>query len=269
MTKLCYICNDLVHTWYQNLSQVKLKHSNVSVCTFLKRFLRTVISNRNVEDDLNCICEQCYDKIRDYDLTRMLVVQKENALRDLFLSTEQLYVGNIVNNLKTEQIEISEDPLNESNLESIKNEVESISMDLCDTNDETGIIKQGISEDAGTISESEDTNGCGDISIESCFKQAELDEAPEEDGNCSQDTSDGENGEEDEEEEVEGEEGGKEDEEEDGDEEEDDDNTIENIESDNDDDEESDENILDEQIGPSTHVQQSNDFTVINSFTCH
>lgn len=108
MARLCYLCNKETHVWHQNLLQLKLQHSNISICTFFKKFLKNLESHRNVENQLNCICEECYDEIQVYDAMRMMVVQKENALRDLLLATEQSFArsGELETEIKMEIIEM-------------------------------------------------------------------------------------------------------------------------------------------------------------------
>lgn len=100
MARLCYLCNKETHVWHQNLLHLKLHHSNISICTFFKKFLKNLESHRNVENQLNCICEECYDEIQVYDAMRMMVVQKENELRNLLLATEQSFARS--DELKTE-----------------------------------------------------------------------------------------------------------------------------------------------------------------------
>lgn len=100
MARLCYLCNKEVHVWHQNLLKLKLNHSNISICTLFKKMLKNLASHRNVEYHLNCICEECYDQIQDYDMMRSMVILKENALRDLLLATEQSFATSA--ELKTE-----------------------------------------------------------------------------------------------------------------------------------------------------------------------
>lgn len=96
---ICYLCNEKVDEWRQNLAELQSKHSKMSISDFFKRLLNDFVSQRNIEDEANRICLKCLEIIDDYDLMCVSAVKRENELREMLLQTEQLFDGH---QIKTE-----------------------------------------------------------------------------------------------------------------------------------------------------------------------
>lgn len=93
MARFCYICNKRLHEWHQNLTEIKLNHSKSTISRLLKKFLRDVQSQRDVDDSSNCICTECLDAFNEYDWMHMTARKKEKELRILFLTTESMFLN--------------------------------------------------------------------------------------------------------------------------------------------------------------------------------
>lgn len=96
---ICYLCNQKVDEWRQNLAELQSKHSKMSISDFFKRLLNDFVSQRNIEDEANRICLKCLEIIDDYDLMCVTAVKRETELREMLLQTEQLFDGH---QIKTE-----------------------------------------------------------------------------------------------------------------------------------------------------------------------
>lgn len=99
MNVICYLCNEQVNEWRQNLAELQSKHSKMLISDFFKRLLNDFVSQRDIEDEANRICLKCLEIIDDYDLMCVSAVQKESQLRELLLQTERLFDGH---KIKTE-----------------------------------------------------------------------------------------------------------------------------------------------------------------------
>lgn len=92
-SELCYLCNSEVIDWHGNLSEKISQHSKTRLSIFVKSFLGDFESSRSIDDDSNCICVACLNRINEYDLLCEMVKQKEQELRDILLGTELFYVN--------------------------------------------------------------------------------------------------------------------------------------------------------------------------------
>lgn len=91
--EFCYLCNGKVVDWPCNLSEKTSQHSKTRLCIFLKNFLGDFQSSRSIDDETNCICVTCSNRIDEYDWLCEMVKQKEQELRDILLGTELFYVN--------------------------------------------------------------------------------------------------------------------------------------------------------------------------------
>lgn len=92
MEVICYVCNETAKDWRRNLVETKSKHSKTSIATFIKTFLKDNVSERNVDDESNCICSDCLSRIYAYDWMCINVKKQENELRQLLLKTEMSFM---------------------------------------------------------------------------------------------------------------------------------------------------------------------------------
>lgn len=92
MARLCYLCHNEMHVWRQNLSKLTLNHSKTTISNLLRKFLCDFQSRRNVDDDTNCICVECFDAIDEYDWLSTTAKMKEQELRNVLLKTEMLFM---------------------------------------------------------------------------------------------------------------------------------------------------------------------------------
>lgn len=99
----CYVCNLANDDWGSNLVGLKSQHSNVLITDLLKKVLNGFQSMRNIDDELNCICIDCFGKIEDYDWICLRAKQSEIDLYNLLMQTE--------NGFMTELSEIDSKPV--------------------------------------------------------------------------------------------------------------------------------------------------------------
>lgn len=59
----CFVCNIKTDDWRNNLNGLKSQHSNTSIVDFIKQILGDFKSMRHIEDETNCICDDCLNKI--------------------------------------------------------------------------------------------------------------------------------------------------------------------------------------------------------------
>lgn len=123
MSKLCYICNTRVHAWRQNLSKLKLSHSECTISDLLKQFLGDTQSSRDIDSVSNCICVDCFDRLNKYDWLRTTAFRKEKELRDLYLKTEEIHMKNVEEeDMFGENVEVEEGEKDEEDREGEKDE---------------------------------------------------------------------------------------------------------------------------------------------------
>lgn len=84
----CYVCNKNTIFYQQNLTEIKSNHSGKRICDFIKQFARDIETNRNVDDESNCICGDCLQRIYMYDWVCVEAVKRENTLIQLLSATE-------------------------------------------------------------------------------------------------------------------------------------------------------------------------------------
>lgn len=90
---LCYLCNAKTVDWRCNLSEITSQHSKTVLCIFIKNFLGDFESTRKIENERNCICVACLNRIDEYDWLCETVKQKEQEMRDILMRTELFYVN--------------------------------------------------------------------------------------------------------------------------------------------------------------------------------
>lgn len=59
----CFVCNIKTDDWRNGLNGLKSQHSDTSIVDFIKQILGDFKSMRNIEDEMNCICGDCLNKI--------------------------------------------------------------------------------------------------------------------------------------------------------------------------------------------------------------
>lgn len=89
MEVICYVCNKKTKDWRQNFNEIKSKHSGTSIKVFIEKLLNDFLSQRNLDDETNCICSMCLSLIYAYDWTCMKVIEQEKELRLILLTTEK------------------------------------------------------------------------------------------------------------------------------------------------------------------------------------
>lgn len=89
MEVICYVCNKKTKDWRQNFNEIKSKHSGTSIKVFIEKLLNHFLSQRNLDDETNCICSMCLSLIYAYDWTCMKVIEQEKELRLILLTTEK------------------------------------------------------------------------------------------------------------------------------------------------------------------------------------
>lgn len=67
MSIRCFICDVTSRNGQNNLAQIKSQHSGYPLLIFIKKFLRTFTSNRDITDPRNHICEKCLKRVNEYD----------------------------------------------------------------------------------------------------------------------------------------------------------------------------------------------------------
>ena len=92
MEVICYVCNEQTDDWRRNFTELKSQHSNTPIVDFLKRFLDDFKSPRSIENESNCICAKCLDRIDDYDWLCVSCSEKEKELKELLWATEKSHI---------------------------------------------------------------------------------------------------------------------------------------------------------------------------------
>lgn len=90
----CYVCNIKTDDWRSNLIGLKSQHSDTLVTDFIKRFLGDFKSMRSINDEENCICSECLNKIEEYDWTCLLAKRYEKEMYEVLVQTEQVCMSN-------------------------------------------------------------------------------------------------------------------------------------------------------------------------------
>ncbi|XP_031631912.1 gastrula zinc finger protein XlCGF26.1-like [Contarinia nasturtii] len=100
MLQYCYLCNKEGNNWPKNLCEIKSKHSNTPVSVFIEKFLKDFVSQRNINDESNCLCSDCLSEVYSYDWMTLKLKEQETKLRALLLKSETDFVANF--HIKTE-----------------------------------------------------------------------------------------------------------------------------------------------------------------------
>lgn len=89
--KSCYICNMSSDFFHRNLYETKSKHTFTRISDLIRKWLGQNSSTRKIDqNDENCICTDCLDKVNEYDLMCATAERIECELRETFLHTESL-----------------------------------------------------------------------------------------------------------------------------------------------------------------------------------
>lgn len=104
----CHICNTKTEDWQNNVYQLKSQHSTTLIIEFIQKLIGDFASHRTIEKDEDIICDQCLNKIEEYDWTCVMAERFEKELRELLLKTEALY-ANQEDLCKTKQSALIED----------------------------------------------------------------------------------------------------------------------------------------------------------------
>lgn len=88
MEVICYVCNEETSDWHRNLMETKSKHTKTPIVQFITMFLGDFMSQRNINDESNCICSECLIRIQSYDWMCVKLKEQEKELRTLILKTE-------------------------------------------------------------------------------------------------------------------------------------------------------------------------------------
>lgn len=88
MEVICYFCNQVTNAWAQDFTQFKSQHSKTPISVLTQKFLGNFESSRNVDEESNCICSDCLNRVNEYDLTAQMAIEQERELRELLVSTE-------------------------------------------------------------------------------------------------------------------------------------------------------------------------------------
>lgn len=93
MDVICYVCNEETSDWHRNLMEIKSKHSKTPIVQFIVKFLADYVSQRNINNESNCICSECLNRIQSYDWMCVKIKEQENELRTLILKTESYFTS--------------------------------------------------------------------------------------------------------------------------------------------------------------------------------
>lgn len=85
---ICYVCNQETELWCQNFTAIESQHTKMLISELIRRFLGDFQSLRNIDDESNCICWQCLDRVNEWDLAYKTADIKYKTLQSLLLSTE-------------------------------------------------------------------------------------------------------------------------------------------------------------------------------------
>lgn len=88
--ELCFICNTESED-LRKMNEVTSKHTNTSISTILKEILGDFNIKRIIDNDINCICSDCINKIEEYDWACDIAKKQEKIICEIFLKTETLY----------------------------------------------------------------------------------------------------------------------------------------------------------------------------------
>ena len=112
------------------------------IVTFIGQLLGDFVSQRNVNDESNCICSDCLSRIYSYDWMRLKVKEQEKELRTLILKSEASFVAT---HIKSEfefvnPTELSQVDGNRGDFDDIKHELMNTD-DSPDENEEMKIVQ--------------------------------------------------------------------------------------------------------------------------------
>lgn len=88
MEMTCYVCNNKSAYYKNNLPKIELQNTKTPVSELIKRLTRDFETNRNVDNESNCICGNCLRKVYLYDWACMEVAKREKILIKLLSATE-------------------------------------------------------------------------------------------------------------------------------------------------------------------------------------
>lgn len=87
--KICFICNCVCVNYNKNLFEIKSKYSETRISDFVVKILGDFPFKReySVECDDNLVCNDCLNKVNEYDLACLTTKRVENELRELLVKT--------------------------------------------------------------------------------------------------------------------------------------------------------------------------------------
>lgn len=119
----CYICNCVKDRQYGTLYETRSKHSEIRISDFIQRILGDVETQRKIDSENeynpNYVCNDCVEKIDEYDLACVTAERVENVLRTMILQSQQAFLDNQQNSGDHDEIPDQKFHINEFD---IKNE---------------------------------------------------------------------------------------------------------------------------------------------------
>lgn len=85
----CFVCSIKTDEWRSGLHGLVSQHSNTLITVLIRTILGTFQSNRDIDDELNCICPDCLSRIEDCDWQRIAAQRCERELYELLVRTEK------------------------------------------------------------------------------------------------------------------------------------------------------------------------------------
>lgn len=83
------MCSIKTDEWRSGLHGLVSQHSNTLITMLIRTILGTFQSNRDIDDELNCICPDCLSRIEDCDWQRIAAQRCERELYELLMRTEK------------------------------------------------------------------------------------------------------------------------------------------------------------------------------------
>lgn len=130
-SKICFICNCVSRNYNKNLFEIKSKYSDTRLSDFIVKILGDFPFKReySIECAENLVCNNCLNKVNEYDLACLTAKRVENELRELLvrqtalslaiendapiepvhqLFTESTETTELMNNIKIEELNCSD-----------------------------------------------------------------------------------------------------------------------------------------------------------------
>lgn len=120
MEVTCFVCDNRTEKWRQNLNKTKTTHSGLPIKVLIQKLSNDIVSQRDLNDESNCICLFCLSQISAYDWMSTKAKEHERNLRSLLLKSETNFAKKLANT------NIRRDGENES----------VVLLDICDSDDD-------------------------------------------------------------------------------------------------------------------------------------